>query len=78
MRRLFFILLIINFVLIILIPLLIDLIGKGDAWAGYYASYAIVPVFFISLLILLGMVIYGFIADMRKSGESARDDDQSE
>lgn len=66
MKKLFYILLAINFALIIVVPVIISLVGIEDDWAAYYTMFVVIPVFFISLLILLGFVLVGFFKSLRE------------
>jgi len=65
-KKLFYILLAINFALIIVVPVIISLVGIEDDWAAYYTMFVVIPVFFISLLILLGFVLVGFFKSLRE------------
>jgi hypothetical protein len=65
-KKVFYILLIINFALIIVVPVIISLLGIEDDWAAYYTMFVVIPVFFVSLLILLGFVLVGLFRSFRE------------
>lgn len=66
MWRAFIILLGINFLVIILIPVIMKMVNL-EAWSAGYTFYFITPVFLFSLTLLLGFVIYYFVDFIRKN-----------
>ena len=66
MKKLFYILLAINFVAIIVVPVIISVLAIEEDFAATYVIYFVIPIFFTSLLILLGFVIAGFFKSLKE------------
>ena len=66
MKKVFYILLVINFVAIIIVPVIISVLAIEEDYAATYVMYLVIPIFFISLLILLGFVIVGFFKSIKE------------